>query len=83
MTRIGELIRKHNAALPPGEPRLTQRRLAELAGTTEAVVSRHVRGRAKPTVSSAQRYAAVLGCRPEEILFDVVDLPTLANDRAA
>lgn len=40
---------------------LTQSELAEQAGTTQAVISKIEAGKRRPSVSTAQRIAAVLG----------------------
>ena len=62
----------------PGEPPMTQRRLAELVGTAEALVSRHATGRISPGSESLIRYARVLRCGIEGLFSDAVDMPSVA-----
>lgn len=46
---------------------LTQLRLAEAAGVTEALITRIESGRARPDRSTADKIAQVLGKKPWEI----------------
>lgn len=62
----------------PGEPPMTQRRLARLVGTTEAHVSRHATGRVSPGSDSLIRYALALRCGIQELFSDAVDMPSVA-----
>ena len=62
----------------PGEAPMTQRRLAELVGTTEALVSRHATGRVSPGSESLIRYARVLRCGIEELFSDMPTMPSMA-----
>lgn len=68
MTRLPDLIEAYNRThLQPGEPPMTQRRLAELAGVAEATVSRHVNGATTMSLPQAVAYARALKCRVEEL----------------
>mgnify|MGYP000868262029 FL=1 len=62
----------------PGEPPMTQRRLAELAGTTESLVSRHAKGRVAPGSESLIRYARVLRCGIDDLFSDTPIMPSVA-----
>jgi DNA-binding transcriptional regulator YdaS (Cro superfamily) len=70
---IPHLIDEYNRTKrPTGEPVMTQKRLAELAGVAEATVSRHVRGHMGLAPTTEQAYARALG----------LDIDGLANDAA-
>ncbi len=72
MDRIAELIDRYNKDfLASGEQPMNQRRLAELLGTSEAQVSRHVRGHTNMSLATARRYAQVLRCRVDDLYSDV------------
>jgi DNA-binding XRE family transcriptional regulator len=62
----------------PGEPLMTQRRLAELVRTTEALVSRHATGRVSPGTESLIRYARVLRCGIQDLFSDDHCMPSMA-----
>lgn len=66
----------------PGEPVMTQKRLAELAGTDPALVSRHVNG-GNMMLSTALRYCVVLRCGIDELVSHAHHMPVPANDAAA
>ncbi|MCL5736945.1 MAG: helix-turn-helix domain-containing protein [Actinobacteria bacterium] len=71
MDRIPELIERYNSEfLGPGEPPMTQRRLAELLSTSEAQVSRHVNGHTRMSLDTARRYAEILHCRVDDLFSD-------------
>jgi transcriptional regulator with XRE-family HTH domain len=63
---------------PPGEAPMTQRRLAELAGTTESLVSRHATGKVSPKSESLIRYARVLRCGIGDLFSDTPVMPLMA-----
>ena len=67
MTRLAELIEAYNTRLDPGEPPLTQRRLAEMADLNEATVSRHANGVTSIDLRQAVAYARALGCSVEQL----------------
>jgi len=68
MRTIQRLILEYNRShIQPGEPPMTQRRLAELAGVAEATVSRHVNGATTMSLAQAIAYARVLKCRVEDL----------------
>ena len=48
----------------------TGKALADERGVTPETVSRHMTGRVRLSLEDAGDYAAILGCTPEEILFD-------------
>jgi len=62
----------------PGEPLMTQRRLAELVGTTEAMVSRHANGHVAPGSAMLVRYAKVLRCGIDDLFSDASGMPSVA-----
>ena len=62
----------------PGEPPMTQRRLAQLVGTTESLVSRHATGQVSPGAESLIRYARVLRCGIDELFSNTLDMPLMA-----
>ncbi len=69
MNRLSELITEYNAAkLQPGEPPMTQRRLAELVGLNESTVSRHVNGTTVIDLPQAAAYARALRVSIEELI---------------
>jgi plasmid maintenance system antidote protein VapI len=70
MTRLAALIDERNSRLGPGEPALTQRRLAEMVGLNEATVSRHVNGVTTIDLPQAIAYARALGCSVESLSDD-------------
>ena len=61
-----------------GEPPMTQRRLAELVGTTESLVSRHATLRVAPGSESLIRYARVLRCGIGDLFSDTPVMPLMA-----
>ncbi|MBN1631923.1 MAG: helix-turn-helix transcriptional regulator [Thermoleophilia bacterium] len=65
--RLRELIEAHNEALPPGEPPMTQRRLADATGIDEGLVSRHISGDHLMLYETALRYARFLGVSPARV----------------
>lgn len=68
MTRLLALIHDYNRRhRSPGEPPMTQRRLAELAGVAETTVHRHATGKTEMSISQAMAYARVLKCRVEDL----------------
>lgn len=76
---LRELIEARNEALRPGEPPMTQRRLAEETGTDEGLVSKHISGEHLMLYETAVRYARFLGVRPSDIddrFSDACILPT-------
>ena len=78
MTRLAQLIDEYNRTRrEAGEPVMTQRRLAELAGVTEATVSRHANGETAMSLAQAVAYARVFGCRVEDLV-DGGDRPATA-----
>ncbi len=72
MDRILELIERYNREFrEPGEPPMTQKRLAELAATSPSLVSRHIHGEVQMSVSKARRYAEILHCKVDDLFSDV------------
>lgn len=53
----------------------TGKALADERGVTPETVSRHMTGRVRLSLEDAGDYAAILGCTPEEILFDPRTVP--------
>lgn len=71
VNRLSGLIDDYNRTRrEAGEPVMTQRRLAELAGVTEATVSRHANGETAMSLAQAVAYARVFGCRVEDLVDD-------------
>ncbi|MET8036708.1 helix-turn-helix transcriptional regulator [Streptomyces sp. NPDC005345] len=58
MSDTGELVRYWR-----GRRGMSQARLAELAGTGQAAISRIESGRDQPTLALLERIASALGCR--------------------
>ena len=81
MTRLAELIDEYNRIRrEAGEPVMTQRRLAELAGVAEASVSRHANAVTTMSLPQAVAYARALKCRVDDLMADPKEA---VNKRAA
>lgn len=84
MNNLAHQIDEYNRTRrPPGEPVMTQKRLAGIVGTSPSLVSRHVAGQ-DMMLSTARRYADALRCSVDELLFHAERLPVPAMkiDRA-
>lgn len=57
---------------------MTQVRLAEMVGTTQSLVNKHLRGRVMPGPKFLQRYASVLDTTVDALLFGVEDMRGVA-----
>ncbi|MBN1837881.1 MAG: helix-turn-helix transcriptional regulator [Spirochaetales bacterium] len=64
---ITERIARYNEQRLPGEPEMTQRRLAALLGVTEGAVSLWTNGRRPVPLRMAFRIAEVLGCGVDDL----------------
>jgi transcriptional regulator with XRE-family HTH domain len=67
---LREAIDDYNERLPAGAEPMTQRRLAELVGVTEGIVSKHANGHVFPMYSLILRYADVLGVAVDRLIRD-------------
>ena len=71
--QITERIAEYNVHRPPGEPEMTQRRLAAFLGVTEGAVSLWINGKRPVPMRTAFRIAGLLDCSVED-LFAPLDL---------
>lgn len=80
MNRIPELIAQYNERhRAPDEPLMTQRRLAELVGTSESLLSRYVCGSVDASFSRAREIAEVLCVSVDDLFSDALDLPAVVT----
>lgn len=77
--QIVQRIAEYNKQREPGEPEMTQRRLAGLLRVTEGAVSLWANGKRPVPVRVALRMARLLGCRVED-LFTPTDLHNVNRD---
>jgi DNA-binding XRE family transcriptional regulator len=69
MSPIREQICRYNLGhLVPGEPPMTQRRLAGLTGMAETTVHRHATGKTSISLEQALAYARALKCSLEDLV---------------
>tara|TARA_X000001382_G_scaffold109039_2_gene85132 strand:+ start:1862 stop:2557 length:696 start_codon:yes stop_codon:yes gene_type:complete len=58
---------------------MTKREVAAAIGVTPETLSRQIHAKVSLSVSDAERYAAILGCTVQEILFKVNPIPIVAR----
>lgn len=66
--QLAECLAAYNETLAPGEEPMTQARLAQALGVSEATVSRWISGHRNMTTSLAIRVARLLGCSLDFLL---------------
>ncbi len=54
---------------------ISKREVARLMGVTPETVSRHIHGKVQFNTRDAQNYAVILGCYPNQVMFDKYALP--------
>lgn len=67
VVRIVECIECYNRRRSPGEPAMTQARLAEALGVTQGAVSLWAHGKRAITVSTAFKIARLLDCQISDL----------------
>lgn len=65
--RISECIDQYNRIRQPGEPPMTQARLAETLGVTQSAVSLWVNGKRAMSVATGLKIAEVLSCGLQDL----------------
>ena len=58
---------------------MTQKQVADIKGIQPESLSRHISGRAKFSIQDAIDYAAILGCSPEQLLFEQKPIEVLGT----
>lgn len=79
---ISDRMAEYNDRRDPGEPEMTQRRLATLLGVTEGAVSLWTNGKRPIPLRMAFRMSRLLGCGVED-LFASHDLHDVNQARLA
>ncbi len=83
MSGLEEQIAEYNRTRrSPGEPLMTQKRLADIVGTSPSLVNRHLHGQ-DMMLSSAARYAKALRCLVDDLLFNVHEIPAPVSEQVA
>ena len=73
IVRITECIDRYNRKREPGEPPMTQARLAELLDVTQGAVSLWVNGQRAIGVPTALKIAEILGCSLDDLFSTATD----------
>ncbi len=58
---------------------MTQKQVADVKGIQPESLSRHISGRSKFSIQDAIEYAAILGCSPEQLLFEQKPIEVLGT----
>lgn len=61
---------------------MTQKQVADLKGIQPESLSRHISGRSKFSIQDAIDYASILGCSPEQLLFEQKPIEVLGTVHA-
>lgn len=60
---------------------LTQKQLSIMTGISQANISDIENGRVSPTISTAAKIAAALGCTIDELMSGVIHTPSVPQER--